>query len=308
MQKLPLATLAIVLGLIPFISTKAQGPSTPSGQPAAPKGNSGEGEQVYGARCSACHQKNGKGISSAFPPLAGHVPEAFAKPEGRDYLLRMALYGVEGPIVVQGEAFDGGMPGWALLDDKQLAAVLNYIFTAWGNDQLLPADFHPVQPSEIAAARAKKMSSSEVFALRKKIMAATPGPHTTDATTVSVHPSFTSEQVERGKEAYATYCADCHGEALNDGEYCPPLTGPFFRLHWENGSVAAFHGKLKATMPVENPGSLSDQQYVDLTAFVLSENGYPTGARELPTDPKQMLKMSLKKDGLGNGVSLQGVR
>jgi hypothetical protein len=48
-------------------------------------------------------------------------------------------------------------------------------------------------------------------------------------------------------------------------------------------------------MPPDRPGQLSDQTYVDLTAFLLSQNGYAAGDKELPPDPETQQKMSLKK-------------
>ena len=47
-------------------------------------------------------------------------------------------------------------------------------------------------------------------------------------------------------------------------------------------------------MPPDRPGQLSPQTYVDLTAFILSRNGYAAGERELPSDPDAQQKMTLK--------------
>src|SRR5229473_280520 len=98
-------------------------------------------------------------------------------------------------------------------------------------------------------------------------------------------PAFTQEQVQRGKSIYQGNCQDCHGTTLDNGEFGgAPLKGSYFRQHWANGSVAALYSKTKATMPPDRPGQLSDQTYVDLTAFLLSQNGYAAGDKELPPD------------------------
>jgi mono/diheme cytochrome c family protein len=109
-------------------------------------------------------------------------------------------------------------------------------------------------------------------------------------------PSFTAEQVERGQAAYSQNCQDCHGSTLDNGEFGgPPLKGSYFRNHWGAGSVADLTGYAKALMPPDRPGRLSDQTYTDLVAFLLSNNGYAPGSRELPSDTAEQQRMSLKK-------------
>jgi S-disulfanyl-L-cysteine oxidoreductase SoxD len=109
-------------------------------------------------------------------------------------------------------------------------------------------------------------------------------------------PSFTAEQVERGEKAYNQNCQECHGSTLDNGEFGgPPLKGAYFRNHWGAGSVADLTGYAKALMPPDRPGRLSDQTYTDLIAFLLSNNGYAPGSRELPSDATAQQKMSMKK-------------
>jgi len=109
-------------------------------------------------------------------------------------------------------------------------------------------------------------------------------------------PTFTAEQVDRGRAVYGRNCTDCHGTTLDNGEFGgAPLKGSYFRRHWASGSVAALYGKTKTTMPPDRPGQLSDQTYLDLTAFLLSQNGYAAGDKELPSDLETQQKMSLKK-------------
>jgi mono/diheme cytochrome c family protein len=109
-------------------------------------------------------------------------------------------------------------------------------------------------------------------------------------------PTFTAEQVERGREAYTHNCQDCHGSTLDNGEFGgPPLKGGYFRNQWGAGSVADLTGYAKALMPPDRPGRLSEQTYTDLVAFLLSSNGYEPGGTELPYDTAAQQKMSLKK-------------
>ncbi len=253
------------------------------------------GARVFDASCSVCHQQNGLGIAGAFPPLAGHVAESFAQRNGREYLVRLVLFGLEGVIIVNGNTFEGAMPPWAQLGDSEIAAALDHVLTAWGNDKLLPRDFTPILPSDVAAARGQRLTAGEVHALRREIAPATPG-GVAGAAPAQTAPTFTAEQAERGQAAYGHNCQDCHGSTLDNGEFGgAPLNGSYFRLHWGSGSVAALYSKTKTAMPPDRPGQLSDQTYVDLTAYLLSQNGYAVGDKELPSDLETQQKMSLKK-------------
>src|SRR5215467_12886065 len=74
-----------------------------------------------------------------------------------------------------------------------------------------------------------------------------------------------------------------------------PAQGFVFRQHWGSGDVSALFGYVNALMPADRPGQLSPQSYADLTAFLLSNNGYAPGAEELTPDQDAQRKMTLKK-------------
>jgi mono/diheme cytochrome c family protein len=285
----------LALALVAFGPAAAR-QGNPSSATEPPKTVSSEtgaratGAEVFDTNCAACHQKSGEGVVGAFPPLSGHVPESFAQAEGREYLPRVVLFGLAGKIAAKGDVYDGTMPAWPQLNDGQIAAVLNYIFHAWDNDKLLPPGFEAIKPSDIAAARAQSMSAAEVLAMRRKFI-----PETAATRVASGPVTFTAEQAHRGEATYADNCENCHGAELNDGEYAPPLKGPIFLRNWGNGSVAALYGKIKATMPFDNPGQLTDQNYLDVTAFLLRRNGYAAGDQELPAVAQAQEKMTLKK-------------
>ncbi|MEZ4589484.1 MAG: c-type cytochrome, partial [Gemmatimonadales bacterium] len=86
------------------------------------------GQRVFEQNCVACHQANGQGLAGAFPPLAGS-----------DYLnadprraVGIVLNGLTGPITVNGAAFNSTMPSLGLSDDD-VANVLTYVYSQWGN-------------------------------------------------------------------------------------------------------------------------------------------------------------------------------
>jgi len=91
----------------------------------------GPGAAVYGQFCAACHQANGNGMPSAFPPLAG-TPVTNGDPH---FLARIVLYGLQGRTVVKGQAYSVAMAGLASrMSDAQIADVLTYARSSFGNN------------------------------------------------------------------------------------------------------------------------------------------------------------------------------
>ena len=88
-----------------------------------------DGKQIYAGKCSACHQANGAGLAGVFPPLT-----ASEWVLGNDkVLINILLHGVNGEMVVKGNTYNGAMPAWKSMSDDELAAVMSYIRTDWGN-------------------------------------------------------------------------------------------------------------------------------------------------------------------------------
>jgi mono/diheme cytochrome c family protein/heme/copper-type cytochrome/quinol oxidase subunit 4 len=126
------------------------------------------GEQTF-MNCLACHQVTGLGVPPAFPPLAGHINELYNVEGGRQYIINVVLYGLQGEMEIVGTKYNGIMTPWGpLLKDEQIAAVLNHELNSWGNDALVK-DFTPILPEEVAAERANKLSSQQVYELRGKL-------------------------------------------------------------------------------------------------------------------------------------------
>lgn len=89
-----------------------------------------DGAQIYAAQCVACHQAGGQGLPGVFPPLAGsdwvNGKAALA--------VQIVLHGVTGELTVKGVQYNGMMPMFKdKLDDAQLAAVVSYIRSNFGN-------------------------------------------------------------------------------------------------------------------------------------------------------------------------------
>jgi mono/diheme cytochrome c family protein len=89
-----------------------------------------DGKKVFSTTCVACHQANAQGLASQYPPLAG---SSWVTGDERR-LLRIVLHGLTGEIDVEGESFNGAMPGWgATLKDAEIAAVVSYVRGNFGN-------------------------------------------------------------------------------------------------------------------------------------------------------------------------------
>ncbi len=145
------------------------GPNPPPKTAAAPPEPQGpiDSAELFRDQCSACHQPNGQGVPGQFPPLA-HNADLFLS---HDYPLRVVLAGLIGKLVVNGDHVDGLMPPLDVLSDQEIAAVVNYVRDAFGNDALRPKTMPPVTPAMVAALRKQKLTSEQVFAYRKSLKA-----------------------------------------------------------------------------------------------------------------------------------------
>jgi mono/diheme cytochrome c family protein len=101
------------------------------------------GQAIYEALCLNCHQAAGQGLNGVYPPLAKSDWVA----GDAQTLIRITIHGLAGPTKVQGTDY-GLVPMPPLgLDDQQLADVLTYVRSAFGNKA--PA----VKPDEVKAVR-----------------------------------------------------------------------------------------------------------------------------------------------------------
>ncbi|AXT60440.1 cytochrome c [Aquimarina sp. AD10] len=88
------------------------------------------GKEVYSDFCMQCHLPDGKGTPKVFPPLAGSNWLI----EKRKESIHSVKYGLNGPITVNGVAYNSAMTPLGL-EDEEIADVMNYIMNNWGNTQ-----------------------------------------------------------------------------------------------------------------------------------------------------------------------------
>jgi glucose/arabinose dehydrogenase/mono/diheme cytochrome c family protein len=102
-----------------------------------------EAAKFYMLYCSACHQRDGKGDGSRFPPLY----ESDWVRGDKDKLIGVILHGKEGVITVNGRQYDNQMPKLDMLTDQQIAQILTFVRQNFGNNE------SEITPEEVAKVR-----------------------------------------------------------------------------------------------------------------------------------------------------------
>ena len=108
---------------------------------------------------------------------------------------------------------------------------------------------------------------------------------TSDSSKTTQSGVFDSTQASRGKDIYAGYCRNCHTAESH--------TGATFVATWKERSLVDLFGFIQERMPKNEPGSLSDREYVDVMAYLLKMNGMPAGKSELPVDSTALSKIRI---------------
>jgi nitrite reductase (NO-forming) len=104
------------------------------------------GKATYARICAACHQAQGQGTPGVFPPLAG--ADYLARTPS-DKLAGHIVHGLQGPITVNGNSYNGVMPPMAFLADEEIAGALTFVGSSWGNST------KPVRPEDVAKVRSE---------------------------------------------------------------------------------------------------------------------------------------------------------
>ena len=216
-----------------------------------------QGQELYEQNCALCHQDSGAGAPPTFPALTGN-----------DQLEDL------GRTVRSIHAGRRRMPPFPALTADEISAVANYIRNAWTNDL-------------------GRVTTEEVAAVLESLGEAGPMASVWDGV-------FTEAQATRGQAVYEGACALCHGRRLNgapddpDMRSSPPLARARFLRVWEGRSLATLFEYTRATMPEDNPSSLTDEEYLDVIAYMLSVGGMPAGADELQPDLRNIARVVLQ--------------
>lgn len=218
----------------------------------------GQGRQLYEQHCALCHGDSGTGRPPAFPALDGNERLGNAA-----RIVRAVREGV------------GNMPAFPALDAAETASVATYVRGAWAND------LGAVTADEAAAVLDRLADGGPAASIRDGV--------------------YTEAQAARGRRIYSGACGLCHGRRLNgapddpDMVSTPPLARARFLRVWEGRSLAALLAYTRLTMPEDNPGSLGDEEYVDVVAYMLSMSRMPAGGDELPADARALADIVIRR-------------
>ena len=108
--------------------------------------------------CATCHQLDGKGLPNLYPPLAGS--ELLNGPAEKP--IAIILHGLTGPVKVAGAEYNNIMMPWGqALSDEQIAAILTYERSSWGNTA------GAVTADEVAAVRKATASRTTQWTIKE---------------------------------------------------------------------------------------------------------------------------------------------
>lgn len=113
------------------------------------------GARAYDANCQHCHGASGEGWDQ-YPGVTSSAVFA-AAPGGREYMIALHLFGADS------DQWRAPMPPMGHMHDVQLAAVVDYTLTQFGNQ---PLGFAPITPTEISAMRTRHLTAADVARLR----------------------------------------------------------------------------------------------------------------------------------------------
>ncbi len=118
-------------------------------------------------------------------------------------------------------------------------------------------------------------------------------------------PSYSAAQATAGKTTYERQCVACHGAGLDDGEFGPMLRGDEFLLRWAGKSVEEFFHYVSDTMPTAQPGSLSEEEYLNVIAYLMSRNTISAGT---PLTTVSQKTMTMPSTTANTGMIAAGIK
>jgi cytochrome c len=101
---------------------------------------------------------------------------------------------------------------------------------------------------------------------------------------------YTDAQAQMGVDPYEAKCAMCHGANM-EGQSGPTLLGQTLTSHYE--TIGALMKFIVQNMPKDDPGTLPHEDYVDILAYILLKNGWPSGSQALTFDDASTSKAPL---------------
>jgi hypothetical protein len=73
----------------------------------------------------------------------------------------------------------------------------------------------------------------------------------------------------------------------------PSVAGSGFIVFWTELPVGSLFERIKVSMPEDGPGRLTDEEYIDVVAYLLDANDYPAGEEDMPADKAALDKIMI---------------
>lgn len=97
---------------------------------------------------------------------------------------------------------------------------------------------------------------------------------------------YSDKQATQGEKAFADVCSACH---VDDA-----FSGANYMDGWDGQTVDDFVAFIQDTMPEDNPGGLRRSEYVSIVAFILKQNGVPSGESDLASTPDVLQNLTIE--------------
>ncbi len=278
------------------------------------------GAEVYQrhSHCATCHLAHGKGNGTTYPPLVGSPWVNGSE----DRLVKMALHGMWGKLIVNGKTFDParGVPPMtafrSLLKDDELAAVLTFVRNTWDNHS------SPISTETVRKIRAETIDRT-IFWRPEELLAEHPLEAELVLKDIGIDPDGFSNKalekellstsveelakiaiekgdVERGKKLFyksAASCFACHDPPSGAIRLGPDLTKVKTKLKNED-----------LVDSILRPSKLIDKAFAQVNVITVAGKQY-TGVRISENDEELVLRnlaqpnpITLKKE------DIEGVR
>jgi mono/diheme cytochrome c family protein len=98
--------------------------------------------------------------------------------------------------------------------------------------------------------------------------------------------AYTEAQAARGEATYRANCSSCHATSAHVGDA--------FVHAWDGRTAFDLFELIRTTMPIDNPGRLSREQYADIVAYMFKLNRFPAGERPLPADDEGLKQVRIE--------------
>jgi mono/diheme cytochrome c family protein len=109
---------------------------------------------------------------------------------------------------------------------------------------------------------------------------------------------YSEDQARRGETQYGRNCQSCHGLDLsgNPVDEVPALAWEGFLTQWNDRTIKDLFETVKRSMPKDNPGTLNARAYVDVVAYLLQANKFPSGSKDLSLNTDALAQIVFEKN------------